>query len=460
MTTTAVSASHRQTTLDPVTGLHDQTFLCRVVDRLIEKSIAQGTATPPITLALLQLENFYEIRRWTGAGEANLLLADIATQLQQLMSDSCLICRCQHHEFALLLKGESSLKAEAVARKIRLASQNAVSSSIPPQLELQCNVGLATVSDNLNSKSAGTTAEILFARARHQIGLSHYRGEVVEATAQQSVLTKSELLTALKRGLSHDQLQFNFQGLVATNGILVNFHEVRLEMNLTSSKVTGKIPAILLVETAVQNALGEALDRQAILTVKNLLNCATLGSNRDAPSEPAKFVVTLTQNSLVSTRFFDWLDQQLIDCPQLAQALLIQISEIDVLIAQHHMQYFSKQLKQRGLLLCISNFGCTNYDYSKDPFRYLSLLKTYAIKLDNKLLDNISHDGVRRRQLQNLVAGAEQLALRIIVGQVEDMALVASLWRLRIFLIQGYCFQLPQNTPRPITFFETNLETD
>ena len=48
---------------DALTGLHGQRYLCRAIDACLEQSRESNLTA---TLALLQLENFYEIRTWVG----------------------------------------------------------------------------------------------------------------------------------------------------------------------------------------------------------------------------------------------------------------------------------------------------------------------------------------------------------------------------------------------------------
>lgn len=64
---------------DALTGLHGQRYLCHMIDACLELSRKRNLTA---TLALLQLENFYEIRSWVGLSEADLLLTDIAQLLK------------------------------------------------------------------------------------------------------------------------------------------------------------------------------------------------------------------------------------------------------------------------------------------------------------------------------------------------------------------------------------------
>ena len=96
--------------LDPVTGLLSEAAFCARLQSLL----ADTRESPrPATLALLQLENFYEVRQWVGKSEAGLLLADIARLLALTVPSDALLCRCTNHEFAVLLLDDSSRSASS-----------------------------------------------------------------------------------------------------------------------------------------------------------------------------------------------------------------------------------------------------------------------------------------------------------------------------------------------------------
>ncbi|MDP6416478.1 MAG: diguanylate cyclase, partial [Gammaproteobacteria bacterium] len=142
----------------------DRTVLSGFPDAKLDQILQESHSEPiAATLALLQLGNFYEIRHWVGKSEANLLLSDIARLLKKSLPDAVTLCRCHHYEFAALLLNECSINARPITDRAKQALHSAVSSVIPPQLELKCAIGLAVLEPTIPS------AEVLFARARHQL---------------------------------------------------------------------------------------------------------------------------------------------------------------------------------------------------------------------------------------------------------------------------------------------------
>lgn len=418
---------------DALTGLFQQDHLFKELSRLLQK---QKTEPVEAALALLQLENFYEIRRWVGKSEANLLLTDTARLLSQALPRSVLICRCAHYEFAALLIDESSIHAHALIQRVQQALLSAVSDSIPPQLELKCVVGLAQLTPAVPS------AEVMFARARHNLSLVLSRqrqGHPIDADPGSSI---AATLPQLLRAIKGDRLQLNFQAIVGLRPDGLQRYEVRC-----CAPGVGSAPAAALFECANQNALGEHIDRWVIS------RCA------QALSKPAasalRLTVNLTLNTVVSARFFTWLRELLAADSSLAARLVFQISELDLLTAQHHMQFFCAQLEELGIKLSISHFGST-----PDPFRYLSLLHAHYVKLDVSLQENLRVDPYQQDRLNTLTARLVGSGLRVVASTVEDMALLPLLWAADVHFVQGFCLQEPATTMEFIFPRQQTLELD
>ncbi len=233
----------------------------------------------------------------------------------------------------------------------------------------------------------------------------------------------------LQNALRKRMLQLTFQPLVSLKQDGLKHYEVRTLMTAGAAS----LPTALLFETAVQNALGETIDRWVIDSV-----LARLDQCGDAD---LRMTISLTQNSMVSPQFFDWLGNALSRYQLHSEQLVMQISEIDVLIAQHHMDFICSKLNELNIRLTISNFGCTS-----DPFRYLPLLRAHFVKLDVSLLEKINVDPQKARQLANLVTELHENGLRVIAPSIETMTVLPLLWRCRVNFIQGYWLQQPEDT--------------
>lgn len=421
------TAPCQQHATDPLTGLPTHLQLNRELDTRLAQS-RQNPVTA--TLALLQLANFYEIRSWVGRAEADLMLSDIARLLRDTLPDSVPLYRCQRYEFAVLLDNACSLNAKALIEQVSAAMLGATSDLIPPQLEMDCSVGLAQVHRSIPN------AAVLFARARHNLQRSltdHHEAEGAYGYLYQSP-TRS--IAIIKTALAKDQLELNYQAVVSLRHLTSACYEVRSGLNNSDAA----LPSHTLFDLATLNALGEALDRRVI---EKALACL------QAIRQPrTQLRVNIGLNSIVSADFLHWLGDALQHCPGCCEQIQIQVSEQDCLIAQHHLGDLSEGLCALGVRFGINHFGCMD-----DPLCYLPRLKVDFVKLDNSLTETIATDPVQETCLTDLTTRLHDRGLQVCAGGVESVRILPQLWQAGIDEVQGFALAAAAEQP-DFPFFE------
>ncbi|MBL4580582.1 MAG: GGDEF domain-containing protein [Gammaproteobacteria bacterium] len=380
------------------------------------------------TLALLQLENFYEIRSWVGLSEADLLLTDIAQLLKTTLPKHVLLCRCHNFEFAVLLIADCSVNARLITDKLKQALLSAVSPSLPRQLELKCGVGLAKLETNIPSWP------VVFARARHNLSLAHHHREL---PAHLVSISPDIALKQLHAALKCTELKLEFQALVGLAPSPLQHYEVRCSL----ARHEQSLPTLLLFETAARNALGELLDRRIIEQIMRRLSADTAPNRR--------LLVNLSHNSLVSIPFLRWLEESLSERRAFASQLIFQISETDALIAQHHLITFCEVIEKLGCKLSLSNFGCT-----PKPLRYLSLVPASFVKLDTSLLRKLDVNLANLEFLSSLIEQLHKRGISVIAPMLERLPILPLLWKANVDFMQGNCLH-PPSPAMNFEFIET-----
>ncbi len=400
--------------IDPLTGFYGQDCLNHLLADIIRHNLAS-----PATLALLQLENFYEIRSWLGKSEASLLLGDIGRVLSKSLPKSIILCRCAHYEFAAILMNSNIDQTQIIADKVRRIVEATAQNSLPEKMSLKLGIGVASMTGN------GLNKDVIYARARHNMSLSYY------ADGKQ-LITTHPLSTQAMIAKVHDYLKSG--KLITSVQAVVSLKEENsalYELRLTRPGDLAHITTEQMFEVIVQNAWGEAIDRWLLQRAARILESA---------SSHVKLTLSITHNSMVSSKFFDWLSQTLAQNPILEGRLIIQLSEIDVLTAQHHMKSICETLNQLDIALCINHFGCTD-----DPFRYLNLLRAEFVKLDSAILQRCQRENQGSFTLPQLVERLHANGLRVITGKVDDMARLPYLWQSNVNYVQGYSFHKPSH---------------
>ena len=403
---------------DHLTGLYSQNAFNHRLKQIIKDSAHNDS---PYTLALLQLANFYEIRAWVGKLESNLLLNDIARLLEDTVPENSVSCRCHNHEFAVILAGEGSRRAMMIADHIKQALHTCSSQFIPPQLSLRCNVGLVSVNHFTPD------IEVAFARARHNMSSQQTEQATDHAYSGFTAQQPPDLLNKLHHAMASNSFKLNFQATVDFKEGGLKFYEIRSAL---AEKDT-LIPAAVFLETVVKNAMGEGLDRWVIKQAIKLL--------LENPDGNYQLMVNLSQNSLVSASFLDWLKSNPDNCNRVSRQLIVQVSELDILIAQHHMDKFCRTIDALGIRLCISHFGCT-----QNPLRYLSLLNAHYVKLDPSLTGLSGIDSDRHQHLQELIKNIHNKDMQVIAALIEHTEELPILWKAGVDFVQGYGLHKPE----------------
>ena len=99
-------------------------------------------------------------------------MTDIAQLLKTSLPKRVLLCRCHNFEFAALLIADCSVNARGITDKLKQVLLSAVSTSLPRQLELKCDVGLAKLEPNI------PFWPVVFARARLNLSIAHHHREL------------------------------------------------------------------------------------------------------------------------------------------------------------------------------------------------------------------------------------------------------------------------------------------
>ncbi len=127
---------HRSLT-DPLTGLYNHRFFH---DRLAEELEAASAAGEPLSLLLLDVDDFAAVNAREGRAAGERTLAALADRLRTGAGDDAIVARLGGDEFAIVLPATAAPEAEAEAQ--RLADRVAVASASDPN-RLTLSVGVA-----------------------------------------------------------------------------------------------------------------------------------------------------------------------------------------------------------------------------------------------------------------------------------------------------------------------------
>ncbi len=118
--------------------------------------------------------------------------------------------------------------------------------------------------------------------------------------------------------------------------------------------------------------------------------------------------------------------------------LILELLESEDIMQSNTFLSFIEEMKHLGVRFALDDFGS---GYSNFAF-VLKIAPSY-VKLDGSLIEKINHDKGAYNIIQAIVAFSKEINAQIVAECVENEAMVESLERCGIHLMQGYHFSIP-----------------
>ncbi len=155
---------------DSLTGLWNHGFFQHTLNLEIEKAKENGT---PLTLLIIDLDNFKKLNDTYGHQNGDLVLVDLAKILSEFSRETDYVCRYGGEEFSIILPQTARQHGLAIAERIRekigkhLFSQHAIFKN----LTVTVSIGLATFPTDAHNQGE------LIARADKSMYIAKFGGK-------------------------------------------------------------------------------------------------------------------------------------------------------------------------------------------------------------------------------------------------------------------------------------------
>ncbi len=136
---------------DPLTALASKRFLEEFLKAEIKQSRRYKV---PLSLLLLEVDQYNDLLAKWGQGAVDLLLADLAAMLGKINRDSDLLARLNENEFAVLLPHTPEDGASRVAERIRATVAAAPFPIEKESVALTVAIGLCELSDQMDNQGS------------------------------------------------------------------------------------------------------------------------------------------------------------------------------------------------------------------------------------------------------------------------------------------------------------------
>jgi multidomain signaling protein FimX len=405
---------------DLLTRLYKKSFFMGKIEDAIANAIQHDTLS---SLIIIQVNEFVDIKSTIGKSNTNMMINDIGQFLQKSIKKSFSAARLDDYIFALLLDDSSPREAIEMASFIKGKINNHITTTALPSLQLSCSIGIAAINDH------ALDAEDLLSRARVNLNTTVDANQsMTEFRISDSLDHKvDDMISYLSLALKQNRFKLLFQPLVNLKGNGSDGYEVLTRMLDSDGN---DIPPNSFIPLANLNGMGEEIDKTVLQLAMDQL--------QEKQQSPHKFIITITNNSLVSPTFLPWLSEQLQQRRINADLLVFQISEIDICNSLDHAAEFCAGLDELGIQKTVCHFGCVI-----NPLEYLDTIQANYVKLDRTIIRDIAYSSHQKSSVQDLIKSLHDKGFMVVAPQIEDVDLLPLLWEIGADFVQGYCLQGP-----------------
>ena len=408
--------------VDSLTGLGNRYAFIRSLNQHFA-----ADAPPPVSLLLVDIDNFKRINDSLGHQTGDKLLISLAERLSVSIDSGGILARFASNEFAMLMAVADLAAAQHLAQQVlhSLEQPIFVDSHL---ISITGSVGLACAPEHGNDpqtlmKHAGLALHKAKANGKNQLQIFN---QTLNAEADYKLFVEHNLRRALEQG----ELEVYYQPkLCLKSGRLLGLEALLRWHHPEKGMIRPDQFISVAEETGMIIPIGKWVARQACRMSKQLSQ-AGLGNLQVAINlSPKQFSDIDLVGSIAAILHEEQLDPGLLEL-ELTEGLLLEATDD----TRHQLS----RLKSLGLTLAMDDFG-TGYS----SLSYLKKFPIDVIKIDRSFIMDIPEDEDDMEITSAVIAMAHNLKLKVVAEGIETAAQLAFLRRHNCDIGQGYLFDQP-----------------
>jgi diguanylate cyclase (GGDEF)-like protein len=409
---------------DGLTGLPNRAY---VEERAREA--LEPTPDRQAGVIFLDLDGFTEVNDLVGHGAGDLVLAQAARRLREVVPAQETVARWGGDEFAVLLEN-----AAAPQEIVELAERLAGVVAAAPFRVAEREIGLtASVGVALADESAPgvvlRNADVAMAKAKDSGGA---RVEVYAPQMHADVVRRLDMASDLQRAISREELTLQYQPIVELATSRVIGAEALVRWWRGDEAVSPRAFLTVAEDSGLINQLGEWVLRKA---------CAQGAAWRDE-SWDVGISVNIGLRQLNAPQFSAQVAAALAETGLPPSALTIEVSERMLVEDAGLIGDRLAELRDLGVKLAIDDFG-TGYA----SLAHLRQLPADIIKIDPSFVSGLGDDPVLTLLTRTIVQVGRDLGMQVIAEGIEQPRQLAELKEMGCGYGQGFLVARPMAAP-------------
>jgi len=397
--------------LDPLTQLLNRRGLQRMLSRELEISDREGAN---LSVILLDLDNFKPINDTFGHAVGDIVLQELSKVLKRTVRGTDYVSRIGGDEFIILLPNTRLAEGIHFSERIRLAiSQTTVVVAGGETVKVTASLGVMSV----NKRTA--SIDSLLEETHAALSKSKRSGKNRVSAGEGWEPRSDNVVDMLRAGGCFRSVKQPILDLVTEKTIGYEF--------LTRTNIVGFERPNDFFNFSMENNILSMVDQRCLEIALAAARGVAPGSEKHVNLFPS------TMAELQPKQF-----SGLFPPVSLCGAYCVEISEQQILGDPSYLVPVVQELKKRKIGVAIDDVG-----FGRSCLESLILLQPDVIKIDKRLVINISHDKSQKEMLRRLLAVVESLKTKIIVEGIETREDLETLKELGIPYGQGFLWGQP-----------------
>jgi diguanylate cyclase (GGDEF)-like protein/PAS domain S-box-containing protein len=419
---------------DPLTDLPNRTFFFEYLLRALARADRHRTS---VAVLFLDLDRFKVVNDSLGHDAGDLVLAELASRLRDVVRPSDTVARFGGDEFTILCEDLSGFDAERQAIEVAERVLERVVDE-PFMLEgapqfLSGSIGIAI------SSGAGDRPESLLRDADAAMYQAKEKGrarwELFDEEMRASVMMRLATESALHQAIDRGELHLYYQPIIEVSSGRWCGVEALVRWQHPERGLIAPIDFITLAEeTGLIVPLGAWVLQVA---------CHQVASWRTSNLVDDDFVISvnLSARQLANPGLLGVVKEALAHADMPSSALTLEITESVLMDDTELAMQVVSELKNLGVGLSIDDFG-TGYS----SLGYLKRFPVDVVKIDRSFITGLGIDPEDTAIVDAVICLAHALGLSVTAEGVESIEQHEELRRLGCDRAQGYLFATPMPT--------------
>ena len=404
---------------DPLTGMMNRLGLVNALRHAITGAAGEAS---PCALLVAAISNLAVVNEAYGFQTANEVMAEAGRRLARVTRGGDVIARYSGSKFGLILHCCREEDIGAAAERFLASLRESVLDTEAGPLWALLSIGAVVLPRHATDPEAAITlAEEALALARKQPfdGFAIY--EPSEERLSERV-SNARYASVVVRCLKERHLHLAFQPVIDAATRQPVFHEALLRLTDHAGE---PLPAGRVVQVAEKLGLVRLIDQAVVL-----LAAQTLKSHPHV-----RISINISGTTATDPRWYPEITALLARNRDVADRLIVEITETVALGDLAHTTRFVEQLRGLGVSVAIDDFGA-----GYTSFRNLRAIPVDMLKIDGSFCRNLEADADNRYFVQALIRLAKAFGLKTVAEWVETETDAELLQSWGIDLMQGKLF--------------------